>query len=220
MNSKELQRLINNLPEHPNILGKERFLNAAVLIPFLEINHEFCFLFQKRSAHIRQGGEVCFPGGEFEPGKDPNCREAAIREAVEELGIDRELINIQGRLDTFISPRGITVDSFLAILDIDSLENLCPDENEVERLFLIPVSWFEHNPPQRYHLDLEIHPYFIDDQGKKKEVLPVQDLGLPPHYSQIWSGQKHRVLIYQTPEEVVWGITAELVYEIIQLLSF
>ena len=218
MKHDDLQRLRSRLPRHPNILGKSRYLNAAVLIPLIESGGEFSFLFQKRAAHIRQGGEVSFPGGEFEPGTDQTCRETALREAEEELGISRDRIRIQGRLDTFISARGVTVDSFLATLDLASLEELSADINEVERLFTLPVSFFERHPACEYELELEIKPWYKTRDNAEIKHLPVDALGLPARYKKPWPGLAHRVLVYQTPEEVVWGLTAELVHEVITLL--
>jgi hypothetical protein len=29
-----------------------------------------------------------------------------------------------------------------------------------------------------------------------------------------WTQGKHRVLVYKTSEEVIWGITAELIFEL------
>jgi 8-oxo-dGTP pyrophosphatase MutT (NUDIX family) len=219
MKQNELNRLLKELPRHPNILGKERFFNAAVLIPLVLVDQEYSFLFQKRAAHIRQGGEVSFPGGEFEPGTDASCREAAVREAVEELGIPQERIEVKGRLDTFISPRGITVDAFLGLLDIGGIDELNPDTQEVERVFLLPVSLFEQTEPEVYHLKLEIHPYSEDRNGKRTDWLPVEELGLPKRYASTWRGLEHRVMLYKTPEEIVWGITAELVYEVVGRLK-
>jgi 8-oxo-dGTP pyrophosphatase MutT (NUDIX family) len=219
MNQQDLKQLLDQLPRHPNILGKDRFFNAAVLIPLVDSGGEYCFLFQKRAANIRQGGEISFPGGEFEPGRDQSCRDAAVREAVEELGIGEERISVRGRLDTYISPRGITVDAFLALLDIQSLEELSPDQSEVERVFLLPVSMFERAEPEVYNLKLEIHPYSEDPEGRRTDELPVEELGLPKRYASTWSGQEHRVMLYKTPEAIVWGITAELVHEVIRRLK-
>lgn len=218
MDEYGLKRLANNLPRHPGILDKERYLNAAVLIPLVKTDAEFSFLFQKRAVGIRQGGEISFPGGHFEPGQDPDCREAAIREAVEELGVKREKISILGRLDTYLSPRGISIDSFPATLDIQGLDDLCPDSTEVESVFLLPVSWFENNPPREYNLDLEIKPVCTDDNGKEVDMLPVGELGLPPHYAKPWPGLKHRVFVYRTPKAVIWGITASLIQDVITRL--
>lgn len=219
MNRQDLEQLRRRLPRHPNIMGKSRYLNAAVLIPLIEKNNEFQFLFQKRAAHIRQGGEVSFPGGEFEPQNDFSCQEAALREAEEELGISREKIHIHGRLDTFVSARGVTVDSFVATLDLASLDELKPDSNEVQRLFTLPVSFFEHHPAQEYELELEIKPWYKTKDNVGLQRLPVDALGLPPRYKKPWPGLAHRVLVYQTPEEVVWGLTAELVNAVIMLLQ-
>lgn len=209
----ELDLLSRSLPRHPGIMGKERFFNAAVLIPLLEAKGELHFLFQKRAANIRQGGEICFPGGEYEPEGDRLCREAALREAEEELGVSRERITLLGRMDTLVSPRGITVDSFPALLHIRDLEELAPDPAEVERVFTLPVSWFEENDPETYWLRLEIHPFDTTGQGDRVDLLPVEDLGLPQRYASTWEGLRHRVAIYRCPEEPVWGLTAELIQE-------
>ena len=216
---KEIQHLTESLPRRPGILGKERFFNAAVLIPLLEKDGEMHFLFQKRAPHIRQGGEVCFPGGEYEPEVDRVCEETALREAEEELGISRERINVLGRMDTLISPRGITVDSFPALLEIGDLEELSPETWEVERVFSLPVSWFEANEPEAYWLQLEIRPSYTDEEGKRIDLLPVETLGLPKRYASTWEGLKHRVSIYHSPEEVIWGMTAELIREILGHIS-
>ncbi|MFW5932322.1 MAG: NUDIX hydrolase [Desulfohalobiaceae bacterium] len=199
-------------------MHKERYFNAAVLIPLVQQNQEYHFLFQKRAAKIRQGGEISFPGGEYEPGQDQNCLQAALRETNEELGISKDRIQVQSSLDTFVSPRGITIDSFLAVLDIQGLEDLSPDKNEVEELFLLPVSWFLQNQPRVYNLKLEIKPTYTDQDGNKAQ-LPVQELGLPEYYNRPWPGMEHRVFVYQTPKAVIWGLTAELVHYLVQRLQ-
>ncbi|MEF8822972.1 MAG: CoA pyrophosphatase [Desulfohalobiaceae bacterium] len=219
MNSKELDPLFRALPRHPGIMGKERFFNAAVLIPLLECDGELHFLFQKRARDIRQGGEICFPGGEHEPEADGLCRETALREAEEELGISRERVSILGHMDTLVSPRGITVDSFPALLDIRGPDELAPDPREVERVFSLPVSWFEENEPDTYWLKLQIQPSYVDGSGEKIDLLPVDTLGLPQRYASTWEGLRHSVAIYHSPQEVVWGLTAELIREFLTHLS-
>ena len=52
------------------------------------------------------------------------------------------------------------------------------------------------------------------EDGEKVELLPVKELGLPEKYSIPWTNGKHRVLVYRTSEEVIWGITAELIFEL------
>jgi 8-oxo-dGTP pyrophosphatase MutT (NUDIX family) len=217
MNDEDLKNICSRLPRFPGLLDKKRYFNAAVLIPLIKKDQDYHFLFEKRAAHIRQGGEISFPGGAFEPGNDHSCQEAAIRETEEELGIDRDSIRIQGRCDTYISPRGITVDSFLAVLELDET-SLKPDKNEVEEIFLLPVSWFVDNPPREFHLNVEIQPYATDDQGSFIDLLPVDELGIPSQYKQSWQGLSHRVYVYSTPKAVIWGITAELVRYVVDRL--
>ncbi len=219
MDKNDLKRLKEVLPRHPNILGKEKFFNAAVLIPLVEKDGEYSFLFQKRSPHIRQGGEICFPGGEYEPTTDENCMQTAIRETQEELGVNREQIEIVGRLDTLISPRGITVDSFIGILKIPSLDVLKLDRYEVDRVFLLSVSWFEQHEPKVFRVKTEVKPYYYNDKGEKVVLFPAKDLGISEKYSKPWDGMEYRVLVYETPEDVIWGITADLVYEVIRKIQ-
>lgn len=218
MDHAQLKSLAASLPRHPGLMHKARYLNAAVLIPLVQKQGQYHFLFQKRAPHIRQGGEISFPGGEFEPGTDQSCLQAALRETVEELGISKEKINIQGSLDTFVSPRGITIDSFLAVLAIQDLTELKPNKKEVQEVFLIPVQWFVQNWPLIYNLKLEIKPVYTDQEGNRAE-LPVEELGLPPQYGRPWPGMEHRIFVYQNPKAVVWGITAELVHYLVSRLN-
>ncbi len=48
----------------PSILGHEKFIKFAVLLPLVEVNGDVHILFEVRSLKMRrQPGEVCFPGG-------------------------------------------------------------------------------------------------------------------------------------------------------------
>lgn len=57
MKKNNLKKLVSNLPKHPNVLGRHRFFNSAVLIPLVKIKGEYHLIFQKRAANIRQGGD-------------------------------------------------------------------------------------------------------------------------------------------------------------------
>jgi 8-oxo-dGTP pyrophosphatase MutT (NUDIX family) len=83
VNYLTLENITLALTNSPEILGKDKYFNSAVLVPLVEIDNKFHFLFEKRANHIRQGGEVSFPGGEFTK-KDQGLRHTAIRETSEE----------------------------------------------------------------------------------------------------------------------------------------
>ncbi|CAN2044163.1 Phosphohydrolase, MUTT/NUDIX family protein [Candidatus Magnetomoraceae bacterium gMMP-1] len=215
MKEYDLKILKKNLPECPGIQGKEEYFNAAVLVPLIMINSEYHLLFEQRSNHIRQGGEICFPGGEYDSEIDTSCKDAAIRETIEEIGVKKEQIKLQGSLNTFLSI-GVTVDPFVGILKIQDLNELNIDKNEVARIFILPVSYFEKTEPEIYNIRVEAQPSYIDNNGKKVILLPAEELNLPERYKKPWGARIHKVFVYKTDEGIIWGLTAKLIYEFIQ----
>ncbi len=218
MDDKDLEKLIENLPVSPNILAKERYYNSAVLVPFVEIDNELHLLFQKRSPNIRQGSEICFPGGMFDKDNDNNYSETAVRETVEELGINPDKIKVKGQLDTLVASIGATVDSFIAVLNIKGLDELSVNIDEVEKVFTIPVNNFIDNQPEEYKVRLEVQPSYTNKKGESVTLLPGKELGLPEAYHKPWGGLHHRVLVYKTENGVIWGITAEIINELVSKL--
>jgi 8-oxo-dGTP pyrophosphatase MutT (NUDIX family) len=205
--------------DHSPIIGREKYLNSSVLIPIVEVDNKEYFLFQKRSQSVRQPGEVSFPGGHFEANKDEDFHSTAIRETCEELGVPDSKIDVLGKLGTLVAPMGVIVEAFVGKINITSLDELKIDTKEVEKVFLVPIDFFMENKPYEYQTRLELHPSITDKNGDREELLPVKDLGLPDRYALPWTRGKHRVLVYKNTEEIIWGITAELVYELTNLLK-
>lgn len=219
MSHLTLENITLALANSPEILGKDKYFNSAVLVPLVEIDEKFHFLFEKRADHIRQGGEVSFPGGEFDNKKDQGLRHTAIRETTEELGLQQEKIKIIGKIGTLVAPMGVTVDAFVGLISIKSLDELAIDKNEVEKVFLEPMNHFLKQKPEEYTVKLEVHPSYTDENGKNVELLPVQKLGLPSRYSKPWRNGFHRILVYNSTEEVIWGITAEIIFELCRMIN-
>ena len=67
----------------PGLLGARH--SYAVLCPLLERPDGLHLLFEVRAQGLRQGGEVCFPGGRMEPGESVSA--CALRETEEERSI-------------------------------------------------------------------------------------------------------------------------------------
>ena len=219
MNNLTLENITIAIANSPEILGKDKYFNSAVLVPLVEIDNKFHLLFEKRANHIRQGGEVSFPGGEFDHKKDQGLRHTALRETCEELGLPSEKIKILGKIGTLVAPMGVTVDAFVGLISIKSQDELSIDKNEVEKVFLVPIDHFLKKKPEEYTVKLEVHPSYKDENGKNVELLPVQKLGLPERYSKPWKNGFHRVLVYNSAEEVIWGITAEIVFELCRMIN-
>lgn len=201
------------------IIGKDRYLNSAVLIPLVIIESNEFLLFEKRSVSVRQPGEISFPGGHFDDKSDSDFMHTAIRETVEELGIPQDKITVLGKLGTLVTPMGIIVETYIGILKIDNLEQINYDKNEVDKIFLVPLSFFFNKEPEIYENQLELHPFIVNEKGEKIDLLPVRELGLPERYANPWKKGKHRVIVYRYESEIIWGITAELIYELVNRLK-
>ncbi len=218
MKIKSLHSLKNNLPAVPGILRKEEFFNSAVLIPLVPVGDEYYLLFEKRAAKIRQGGEICFPGGEIDK-TDRDVVHTAVRETVEELGVNENAIEVIGKLDTLVGPMRVTVDSVVAILNIKNILELPFDKDEVEKVFMLPLSLFENKQPEKYKLHIQVHSSITDENGNDVELFPVKALNLPEKYHKPWNAGGANVLVYRTDEGTIWGITASLIYELVRKLG-
>ena len=82
MDKLVIEGLKDKLPVVPGINGKEEYFNSAALVLLMLVNEEYHFVFEKRAANIRQAGEICFPGGKFDPDQDASFLDTAIRETV------------------------------------------------------------------------------------------------------------------------------------------
>ena len=72
-------------------------VKAAVLIPLYLREGNLVAVFTKRPDDMRRhAGEISFPGGRQETGEE--LRETALREAEEEIGLMRDLVDVVGAL--------------------------------------------------------------------------------------------------------------------------
>lgn len=218
LRQRDLEELVSRLPSVPGIQGRHRYFNSAVLVPFVWLQGEYHLLFQVRSSHIRQGGEVCFPGGAFDPALDTGYKDTALRETEEELGLPREQIKLLGRLDTLVVPMGTALEPFLGVLQVENLDALSPEPGEVERVFTIPVAYFLQHEPETYSVRVEVHPYRLDAEGNEEVLLPSRELGLPARYHASWGGKEVPIFVYRTEEGIIWGMTAELIRDLASYL--
>ncbi len=210
-----IDEIREKLKTKDQLIGKDRYKIASILIPLIKIDNECHLLFQVRSENIPQGGEVCFPGGKFDIHKDKTTKDTAIRETIEELGIDDSNIKYIGKLGHYPAPMGILVDAYIALLNISDLQLLNYNKDEVERVFSVSISSMKNNPLQKYNVNIKVVP-FIDENGERKITLPIKELGLPSKYQKPWGNIKHRVFVYKN-DPVIWGITAEIVYDFLKL---
>lgn len=181
--------------------------NYAVLIPLLEIENRLEILYELRAKDMNtQPGEISFPGGAVEKGE--TYQEAAIRETMEELNIERENINLIGELDFFVSYANITIYCFIGTISGVDIKKIQPNKSEVDHIFTVPLDFFLDSRPDVYYLDLktsisEEFPYNLIPNGRKYK----------------WRKGKHSVKFYHFNNYIIWGFTAKMTKRFIDIIN-
>ncbi|MGB8933236.1 MAG: CoA pyrophosphatase [Anaeromyxobacteraceae bacterium] len=86
------------LPEH---LPAGGFRHSSVLVPLYERDGQPHVLLTLRPSTMRRhAGQIAFPGGAVDPGEE--SLQAALREAHEEIGLDRRRVSLLGRLSEIV----------------------------------------------------------------------------------------------------------------------
>jgi 8-oxo-dGTP pyrophosphatase MutT (NUDIX family) len=99
-NRQEYTRRLGELllsPDEAVALKAPGGVAAAVLIPLYVSGGELHAVFTKRNSDLRRhAGEISFPGGRRDEGEE--LADTALREAEEEIGLERELVELVGAL--------------------------------------------------------------------------------------------------------------------------
>jgi len=110
---------------------------AAVLIPVID-RPQPQVLLTLRTELPSHPGQIAFPGGKIDP-QDRSPAEAALREAAEEIGLARTLIEPIGYLDLYLTFSGYRILPTLARVAPDYSLALC--EAEVADAFEVPLAF-------------------------------------------------------------------------------
>ncbi|MCU0452802.1 MAG: CoA pyrophosphatase [Bacteroidetes bacterium] len=114
-------------------------VRAAVLIPLIDDDGHLSILLTKRTDHVEHHkGQISFPGGVIDA-RDDGVVAAALREANEEIGLDRSVIELLGEHDDLEIPTGFVVTPVVGVLR--GMPDLVLNVDEVEESFAVPVSF-------------------------------------------------------------------------------
>jgi 8-oxo-dGTP pyrophosphatase MutT (NUDIX family) len=95
------------------LLDPAAYKDAAVLIPVVAHETGVTVVLTQRTAHLSaHAGQIAFPGGRIDPG-DASAAAAALREAEEEIGLERGRVSIIGYLGPYLSRTGYRISPVL-----------------------------------------------------------------------------------------------------------
>lgn len=136
---------------------------AAVMILLYE-NEEGDLEFPVTLRHAYEGihsNQFSLPGGSFEP-EDINLQYTAIRETVEELGVEEENIEIVRQLtELYIPPSNFIVYPFIGVHH--GTPEFYPDENEVAEIVPLNLEAFLSARPVNF--ERRFSDYIVDIPG-------------------------------------------------------
>lgn len=117
--------------------------DAAVLIGVIDDPDEARVILTQRTTKLRKhAGQIAFPGGGIDD-VDGTPEVAALREAEEEIGLDRRFVETVGRLPQYLSGTGFRIQPVLAVVQPGFV--IRPNPDEVDSVFEVPLS-FLMNP--------------------------------------------------------------------------
>lgn len=123
------------------------YRDAAVLIPAIAYESEVKLLLTVRSAHLSDhAGQIAFPGGKIDA-TDPEPTDTALREAEEEVGLDRSAVSVIGELPPYLSRTGYRIVPVLG--RVDPGIRLTLNRDEVDRVFEVPLAFLMNSANHR-----------------------------------------------------------------------
>ncbi len=126
-------------PDYRSSLDGRAMKPAAVLVPLVERRDGTSVLLTQRTEHLNDhAGQISFPGGSIES-VDADAVAAALRETDEEIGIQPDLVEILGFLDTYETGTGFRITPVVGF--VDSGYTLELDDFVVAEVFEVPLAF-------------------------------------------------------------------------------
>ncbi|MDR2129294.1 MAG: CoA pyrophosphatase [Burkholderiaceae bacterium] len=179
---------------------------AAVLLPLLPggeaggggDDQALDVLLTQRTLHLStHSGQIAFPGGQVDAA-DASAVATALREAEEEVGLERDFVEVIGTLPTYCTGTRFAITPVVALVRPGYA--IRPNPQEVDDVFAVPLAWLMNPAHHRRHA--------LRVQGQRREWYsmpypePRQDGAREPH-----------------TERFIWGATAAMLRNLYRLLA-
>lgn len=187
-------------------IGEATAFRSAVLIPLVEVEGEWCVLFEIRSSIMRsQPGDICFPGGRIDP-TDESPLFAALRETHEELGMNPDTVKVLGSLSPYIASPSFVVYPFVGIVNYKEIIRSY-NTSEVEEVFTVPLHYLlDHEP---YMHSVIVHP-------SPDSNFPFEKIRNGANYK--WRGRAIEEWFFEYGSFTIWGLTARILKHFIEII--
>jgi len=137
MKKEKIRRLLHN--KRKPITDRPDLRPAAVLVPLFQKNQKTHILLTKRTDQVEHHkGQISFPGGAYHF-EDPDYLTTALRETEEEIGVERDSVEILGELDQMITLSHFLISPYVGIIPYPYPFKL--SAFEVERLIELPLKY-------------------------------------------------------------------------------
>jgi len=164
---------------------------ASVIVPigFRSGAAQYEILLTKRTQKVEtHKGQISFPGGFFEI-SDKTLLETALREAYEEVGLQRERIRVLGRLEPVATLGGVVIYPWVAHVDFP--DEFLVNPEEVERTVFLSLDR-------------------LLSEGLQLRSVLVKRLGVPFHVESPG---------IECDGELIWGASAKILQQLYFLLK-
>ena len=121
---------------------------AAVLVPIVERAEPMVLLTLRTPELKSHSGQIAFPGGKIDAA-DASPLDAALREAEEEIGLDRKLIDPIGYLDLYLTFSGFRI--LPAVARVSPDYRLIINPAEVVEAFEVPINFLMQPDNHKRH---------------------------------------------------------------------
>ncbi len=162
--------------------------SAVLVLLYPYKSRAYTVLMQRNEYEGAHSAQISFPGGRKDKG-DASPQHTALREAEEELGIDKSKVKLIGSLSELYIPRSrFLVQPFVGYLEERPVFK--PDKNEVQSIIEAPLN------------------LFINESIIKEKIIRVSNTSL-----------KVKAPYFDVNGHVVWGATAAMLSELQEILK-